>query len=162
MDEPTGSAPVGEARYERGLRVRREVLGEAYVARALSGATDLDADFQRFVTETAWGGLWARPDLDRRTRSLITIGILAALGRREELAVHLRATRNTGASEREVAEALLHVAVYAGIPAANAAFATAKAELAAPAKEEHEPGGRARRAGERKSAPEEGKRRRSQ
>lgn len=133
MSEPTGSEPdAGESRYERGLRVRREVLGAEYVARALAGATGLDADFQRFLTETAWGTLWARPDLDRRTRSLITIGILAALGRREELLVHLRATRNTGASESDIAEALLHVAVYAGIPAANAAFAAAKAELAGP------------------------------
>ena len=99
MSEPTGSEPdAGESRYERGLRVRREVLGAEYVARALAGATELDADFQRFLTETAWGTLWARPDLDRRTRSLITIAILAALGRREELALHLRATRNTGAS----------------------------------------------------------------
>lgn len=117
-----------DSRFEEGLRVRREVLGDAHVERAAAGATALDADFQRFITETAWGAVWARPGLDRRTRSLITIAILAALGR-EELALHLRASRNIGVDPREVAEALLHVAVYAGVPAANSAFATAKAEL---------------------------------
>jgi len=116
---------VTESRYEQGLRVRREVLGIDHVARAQEQTTSLDADFQRFITETAWGSVWARPDLDRRIRSLVTIGILAALGR-EELALHLRASRNTGATPREIAEVLLHVALYAGIPAANVAFAEAK------------------------------------
>ncbi|MDQ7843387.1 MAG: 4-carboxymuconolactone decarboxylase [Armatimonadota bacterium] len=120
-----------ESRYDAGMRVRREVLGEDHVARAQAQQTALDADFQRFITEVAWGSVWARPDLDRRTRSLVTIGILAALGR-EELALHLRASRNTGATPREIAEVLLHVAVYAGIPAANAAFALAKAHLDIP------------------------------
>ncbi len=119
---------MGDARFEEGMRVRREVLGDAHVERAAAGATALDADFQRFITETAWGAVWARPGLDRRTRSLITIAILAALGR-EELALHLRASRNIGVDPREVAEALLHVAVYAGVPAANSAFAAAKVEL---------------------------------
>ena len=114
-----------ESRYDQGLRVRKEVLGAEHVARAAEQTTAFDADFQRFITETAWGAVWARPDLDRRIRSLVTIGILAALGR-EELALHLRASRNTGASPREIAEVLLHVALYAGIPAANAAFAEAK------------------------------------
>ena len=114
-----------ESRYDEGLRVRKEVLGAEHVARAAEQTTAFDADFQRFITETAWGAVWARPDLDRRIRSLVTIGILAALGR-EELALHLRASRNTGASPREIAEVLLHVALYAGIPAANAAFAEAK------------------------------------
>ncbi len=121
---------MGESRYETGMRVRREVLGDAHVERAMAQATDLDTDFQRFITETAWGSVWSRPDLDRRTRSLITIAILAALGRHDELALHLRATHNTGASSREIAEALLHVAVYAGVPAANSAFAVAKVALA--------------------------------
>ncbi len=115
------------------MRVRRDVLGDAYVERALADSTDLDADFQRFITETAWGSVWARPELDRRSRSLVTISILAALGRREELALHLRASRNIGVEPREISEALLHVAVYAGIPAANAAFALAKSELLPPA-----------------------------
>lgn len=124
MDSRSG----GGSRYEEGMRVRREVLGAEHVARAQEQTTALDADFQRFITETAWGSVWARPDLDRRTRSLVTIGILAALGR-EELALHLRASRNTGATPREIAEVLLHVALYAGIPAANAAFAEAKRVL---------------------------------
>lgn len=118
-----------DSRYETGLRVRREVLGEEHVERALAQQTALDADFQRFITETAWGGVWARPDLDRRTRSLATIALLAGLGRTEELALHLRASQNIGVDTREIAEVLLHVAVYAGIPAANTAFAIAKREL---------------------------------
>lgn len=120
-----------ESRYDAGMRVRREVLGEDHVARAQAQQTALDADFQRFITEVAWGSVWARPDLDRRTRSLVTIAILAALGR-EELVLHLRASKNTGATPREIAEVLLHVAVYAGIPAANAAFALARAHLDTP------------------------------
>ena len=108
------------------MRVRREVLGDEHVDRALSRQTELDAPFQRLITEMAWGTVWARPDLDRRTRSLITIAILAALGRREELELHLRVTPNTGATPEQVREALLHVAVYAGVPAANSAMALAK------------------------------------
>jgi 4-carboxymuconolactone decarboxylase len=116
-------------RHETGTRVRREVLGDAHVDRASAATTPFDAPFQRFITETAWGTLWAGDGIDRRTRSLITIAILAALGRQEELALHLRATQNTGASADEVREALLHVAVYAGVPAANAAFALARSIL---------------------------------
>ena len=123
---------MSEPRYDAGMRVRREVLGAEHVDRAMTRTTELDADFQRFITEYAWGSVWSRPGLDRRTRSLITIALLAALGRGEELGVHLRASRNTGAAPGEIAEALLHVAVYAGVPAANAAFARAKAELGAP------------------------------
>lgn len=118
-----------DARYDAGMQARREVLGDEHVERALRGETPLDAGFQRFITETAWGAVWSRPDLDRRTRSLVTIGILAALGREHELTLHIRASRNTGVDEAELAEALLHVALYAGIPAANTAFAIAKAEL---------------------------------
>jgi 4-carboxymuconolactone decarboxylase len=125
-----GATAVDESRYDVGARVRREVLGDAHVDRAQARQTSLDADFQRLITEMAWGTVWARPDLDRRTRSLITIGILAALGRADELALHIRATANTGATPEEVAEALLHVAIYAGVPAANSAFAIAKATLA--------------------------------
>jgi 3-oxoadipate enol-lactonase/4-carboxymuconolactone decarboxylase len=112
--------------FEAGMNVRRQVLGEAHVARASANATDFDRDFQAFITRTAWGGVWARPGLDRRTRSLLTLSILAALGREEELKLHLRATKNTGATPADVAEALMHVAVYAGVPAANSAFRTAK------------------------------------
>jgi 4-carboxymuconolactone decarboxylase len=118
-----------ESRFERGMRLRREVLGDDHVDRALARQTDFDAGFQRFITEAAWGTVWARPTLDRRTRSLLTIAILAALGRHEELALHLRASANTGATPEEIAEALMHVAVYAGVPAANSAFALAKKVL---------------------------------
>jgi 4-carboxymuconolactone decarboxylase len=119
-----------ESRLDAGTRVRRAVLGDAHVDRAEAAATPFDAPFQRFITETAWGTLWADETLDRRTRSLITIAILAALGRHEELALHLRASTNTGAAPDEVRAALMHVAVYAGVPAANSAFAAAKAILA--------------------------------
>ncbi len=117
-----------ESRFEIGMRVRKEVLGSEYVEQALARTTEFDADFQRYITESAWGSVWARPDLDRRTRSLVTIAILAALGR-EELLVHLRGSRNIGVDPKEIAEVLMHVAVYAGIPAANAAFAVAKKEF---------------------------------
>jgi len=120
---------MDESRYDIGMRVRREVLGDAHVDRAQARQTSLDADFQRLITEMAWGTLWARPDLDRRTRSMITIGILAVLGRADELALHIRATENTSVTPNEIAETLLHVAIYAGVPAANTAFAVAKAEL---------------------------------
>jgi 4-carboxymuconolactone decarboxylase len=118
-----------ESLYDKGMKVRKEVLGSEHVERATARITEFDADFQRFITETAWGSLWARPDLDHRTRSLVTIAILAALGR-EELALHLRASQNIGVDPHEIAEVLMHVAVYAGVPAANAAFATAKKEFA--------------------------------
>lgn len=117
------------SRFDDGMRVRREVLGDAYVDRATARQNDFDAPFQKFITELVWGSVWTRPDLDRRTRSLITIGILAALGRREELELHLRASRNTGATLDEIREVLMHVAVYAGVPAANSAIATAKSVL---------------------------------
>ena len=113
-------------RLEAGMRVRRAVLGNEHVERAMASQTAFDAPFQQFITEVAWGSVWARDGLDPRTRSLITIAVLAALGRREELELHLRASRNTGATPEEIREALLHVAVYAGIPAANSAFALAR------------------------------------
>jgi 4-carboxymuconolactone decarboxylase len=119
---------MAESQYEAGLQVRKEVLGGDYVERAMARMTEFDADFQHYITETAWGSVWARPDLDRRTRSLVTIAILAALGR-EELVVHLRGSRNIGVDPKEIAEVLMHVAVYAGVPAANAAFGVAKREF---------------------------------
>jgi 4-carboxymuconolactone decarboxylase len=112
-------------RYERGMKVRREVLGDAHVDRAVANTTETDADFQRFITEVAWGTLWSRDGLDRRTRSLVTIAILGALGH-DEIDLHLRAARRTGATLEEIREAILHVAVYAGVPAANRAMQRAK------------------------------------
>ena len=123
---------MDESRFDSGMRVRREVLGDEHVDRAQARQTSFDADFQRFITEVAWGTLWTRPNLDRRTRSLLTIVILAALGRTEELGLHLHASQNTGVRPEDIAEALLHVAVYAGIPAANSAFALAKTVLTPP------------------------------
>lgn len=114
--------------YDRGMDVRRAVLGDDHVEQATAGAAGLDADFQRFIAETAWGSVWSRPGLDRRTRSLVTIAILAALDR-EELDLHLEASRRLDVDPQEVAEVLLHVAVYAGIPAANSAMKRAKAIL---------------------------------
>lgn len=121
-----------DARYEAGLQVRREVLGAEHVARAQARQTPLDADFQRYITESAWGMVWTRPDLDRRTRSLVTIALLAGLGRHEELELHFRASKHIGVDPKEIAEVLMHVAVYAGVPAANRAFALAKSILDLP------------------------------
>jgi len=102
------------------------VLGEDHVRRAEANKSDFDDDFQRLITETAWGTVWARPGLDRKTRHLLTIAMLATLGHHEELAMHIRATRNTGVTREDIKEVLLQVAVYAGIPAANGAIAVAK------------------------------------
>lgn len=113
-----------------GLAARREVLGAEHVERALAAATDFDRDFQEHITAHAWGAVWTRPGLDRRTRSLLTIAMLAALGHEAELALHVRATSRTGVTPDEVKEALLQVAVYAGVPAANSAFRVAKIALA--------------------------------
>ena len=107
------------------MKVRREVLGDAHVDRTVAATTETDADFQRFITEVAWGTLWSRDGLDRRTRSLVTIAILGALGH-DEIDLHLRAARRTGATLEEIREAILHVAVYAGVPAANRAMKRAK------------------------------------
>lgn len=123
--------------YEAGLAVRRRVLGEAHVKRSIENATAFDADFQELVTRHAWGDIWTRPGLDHRTRSLITIAMLAALGRSEELDLHVRATRNTGATPDEVKEVLMQVAIYAGVPVANSAFRIAKAALAEIAKQKN-------------------------
>jgi len=117
-------------RFAVGMATRRAVLGADYVASREKATSRFDADFQTFITETAWGALWSRPGLSRRERSLITIALLAALGHDEELALHVDATRNTGATMDEVKEALLHVAVYGGVPAANSAFRIAKRAFA--------------------------------
>jgi 4-carboxymuconolactone decarboxylase len=112
--------------YDRGLAVRREVLGDSYVDRAAARATDLTRDFQTLVTEFAWGAIWTRPGLDRRSRSMITLTALIARGRDEELALHLRAALRNGLSRDEIKEVLLQTAVYCGVPDANAAFRIAQ------------------------------------
>jgi 4-carboxymuconolactone decarboxylase len=116
--------------YERGMATRRSVLGDGHVDNATARKTGFDDDFQSFITEGAWGSVWSRPGLTKRERSMLTLALLAALGHEEELAMHVRATENTGASPEDIKEALLHVAVYAGVPAANRAFKIAKEELA--------------------------------
>ena len=116
--------------YERGMATRRAVLGDAHVDAANAGKTAFDEDFQSFITEGAWGAVWSRPGLSKRERSIVTIALLAALGHDEEVAMHVRATVNTGCSPDDIREALLHVAVYAGVPAANRAFRIARDELA--------------------------------
>jgi 4-carboxymuconolactone decarboxylase len=116
--------------YDRGMAVRREVLGDAHVDRAIAGTTPLTAPFQEFITRYAWGGVWTRDGLDRRTRSCVTLAVLTALGHTNELGMHVKAALRNGLSEAEIGEVLLHTAVYAGVPAANAAFATAQRVLA--------------------------------
>jgi 4-carboxymuconolactone decarboxylase len=117
-------------RHAEGMATRRAVLGDAHVDRAEALKTEFDADFQHFITEGAWGSVWSRPHLTRRERSMVTIALLAALGHWDEVAMHVRATRNTGASPEDLREVLLHVAVYAGVPAANHAFKIVKQTLA--------------------------------
>ncbi|MDE0534275.1 MAG: 4-carboxymuconolactone decarboxylase [Albidovulum sp.] len=116
-------------RQANGMKVRRKVLGDAHVDRAETNKTGFDAPFQTLITESAWGSVWSRPGLTLRERSLITLALLGALGHEKELKMHVRACSNTGASEADIAEALLHVAIYAGVPAANSAFKAAKEEL---------------------------------
>ena len=107
---------------ERGMRIRREVLGDEHVERAVERTTEETADFQDFITRYAWGEIWARPGLDRRTRSCITLTALVALARLDELALHIRGARRNGLSAEEIGEVLLQTAVYCGVPAANSAF----------------------------------------
>jgi 4-carboxymuconolactone decarboxylase len=108
-----------------GMQVRREVLGDAHVDRAVANTTEFTADFQDFITRYAWGELWARPGLSRPQRSMVTLALLAGLGRHEELAMHVRAAIRNGVTAADISEVLLHVAVYAGVPAANSAFVIA-------------------------------------
>jgi 4-carboxymuconolactone decarboxylase len=111
--------------YEEGMEMRRRVLGDEHVDRAVAATSDLDESFQDWITRNVWGELWAREGLDLPVRSLVTIAILGALNH-EELALHLEAAKNTGVSRDQLTEVLLHVAVYAGVPAANRAFKVAK------------------------------------
>ena len=116
--------------YERGMEVRRVVLGDAHVDRAVARTTDFTADFQDLITRYAWGEIWARPGLDRRTRSCITLTALVAGGHEHELAMHIRAALRNGLTPEEIKEVLLQTAVYCGVPAANSAFAVAQEVLA--------------------------------
>ena len=115
--------------YERGMNVRREVLGNEHVDRAIERTSEFTADFQDLITRYAWGEIWSRPGLDRRTRSCITLTALVALGREEELAMHVRAALRIGLTPDEIKEVLLHTAIYCGVPAANGAFAVAQTVL---------------------------------
>jgi 4-carboxymuconolactone decarboxylase len=125
------SASMSAEPYERGLAVRREVLGDAHVDRATATATEFSQPWQEYVTTAAWGQVWARPGLDRRTRSMLTLALLTALRCEEELAMHVRGALRNGVTPEEIREVLLHTAVYAGVPAANTAFAIAERVLAA-------------------------------
>lgn len=113
-------------RYDQGMGTRRRVLGDAHVDRAEAAKTPFDAPFQEMITEAAWGHVWSRGTISHRERSMLTIALLAGLGNFEELAMHVRATARTGASQQDVMEALMHVAIYAGVPRANHAFKIVK------------------------------------
>jgi len=115
--------------HDAGMAVRREVLGDAHVDSAIERTTEFTAPFQDFITRYAWGGVWTRDGLDRRTRSAVTLATLTALGRENEIAMHVRAALRNGLTREEIAEVLLHTSVYAGVPAANAAFAIAQEAL---------------------------------
>ena len=117
-------------RYDKGMAVRREVLGDAHVDRAEAGKTPLDESFQTLINEGAWGTVWASDAITRRERSMLTIALLAATGNFEEIPMHIKATSRTGASPVDIAEALQHVAIYAGVPKANRALKIAKATFA--------------------------------
>ncbi|MCB2136073.1 MAG: 4-carboxymuconolactone decarboxylase [Rhodobacteraceae bacterium] len=121
---------------KRGMNIRRSILGNAHVDRAKAAKTTFDAPFQALITDAAWGHVWARDTISLRERSMLTIALLAGLGNDHELAMHIRATRRTGASESDVLEALLHVAIYAGVPRANHAIKIAKDTFADMSKEE--------------------------
>jgi 4-carboxymuconolactone decarboxylase len=123
---------MDDPRYEAGMKVRREVLGDAHVDRATANATDFSRPFQEFITRAAWGEAWTRPGLDRRTRSVITLSVLTALRAENEIPMHVRAALRNGLTPEEIREVLIHTAVYAGVPAANSAFALAQKVLDEP------------------------------
>ncbi len=122
------SAP--SERFQQGMQTRRSVLGNAHVDRAEANKSAFDQPFQEMITEGAWGTVWSRSEWTKRERSMVTIALLAALGHHDEVAMHIRATANTGATPEDIREALMHVAIYAGVPAANHAFKIAKATYA--------------------------------
>lgn len=118
--------------HERGMEVRREVLGDEHVDRAEAGKDEFTEDFQEFITRYAWGEIWARPGLERRDRSIATLAVLVAMRADNEIAMHVRAALRNGLSREEIKEVILHTAIYAGLPAANAAFAIAQEVFAGP------------------------------
>ena len=122
MSRPGGDGLTDGGRWEQGMGVRREVLSDAHVDRAVANTTELTADFQDFITRVAWGDVWSRPGLDRRSRSVAVLTALIALGHHEELAMHLRAALRNGLTIDEVKEVILQSAIYCGVPAANTAF----------------------------------------
>ena len=126
MTRPDGEGLTDQQRYDQGMTVRREVLSDAHVDRAIAGTDELTADFQDFITRVAWGDIWSRPGLDRRSRSVAVLTALIALGHHEELAMHLRAARRNGLTVDEVREVILQAGLYCGVPAANTAFRIAK------------------------------------
>ncbi|MDQ1708905.1 MAG: 4-carboxymuconolactone decarboxylase [Frankiaceae bacterium] len=125
-----GSPVNDEDRHSEGMRVRRAVLGDAHVDRAIAGTTSFTGDFQDLITRYAWGEIWSRDGLDRRTRSCVTLAMLAVLGHDEEFEMHVRAARRNEVTVDEIREVLLQTAIYAGVPVANRAFATAQRVLA--------------------------------
>ncbi|MUZ74010.1 4-carboxymuconolactone decarboxylase [Agrobacterium vitis] len=122
----TDKTDTASEAHRRGMKTRRSVLGDAHVDRATAAATAFDQPFQTMITEGAWGTVWSGDQWSKRERSMVTIALLAALGQDEEVAMHIRATVNTGATREDIREALMHVAIYAGVPAANHAFKIAK------------------------------------
>ena len=126
MSRPDDEGLTDEERYDQGMVVRREVLSDAHVDRAIAGTTELTADFQDFITRVAWGDIWSRPGLDRRSRSVAVLTALIALGHHEELAMHLRAALRNGLTVDEIKEVILQAGLYCGVPAANTAFRIAK------------------------------------
>jgi 4-carboxymuconolactone decarboxylase len=125
-----------DSTYDRGMKVRREVLGDEHVDRTIGRTTEFTAGFQDFITKYAWGEIWSRPGLDRKTRSCITLTALVALGRLDELELHVRAAVRNGLTEKEIEEVFLQSAVYCGVPAANSAFAVAQRVLSETGEEE--------------------------
>lgn len=126
----TSSTPENREDHDAGMAVRREVLGDEHVDRAIEGTTDVTRDFQEFITKYAWGGIWTRPGLDRRSRSIVTLTALVAGRHFDELEFHLRAALRNGLTREEIVEVLLQTAVYVNVPSANSAFAVAKRVLA--------------------------------
>ena len=121
-----------DSQFDKGLATRKQVMGEDFVARAFGGATDFTAPIQQYITRNAWGDVWQRPGLDLKTRSLITVAMLTALGKQHELKGHVRGALNNGATPQEIQEVLLHASIYCGLPAAVEAFRTAAEVVDAP------------------------------